>query len=61
MNDLGLTAPAAQPSPTPVVPDMSFDDAMIAKNQRMADPSWRDKYLAGDVGAKAGMEALVQA
>jgi hypothetical protein len=60
-NDLGLTTPTAQPSTTPVVPDMSFDDALLAKNQRMADPAWRDKYLAGDVGAKAEMDALVQA
>jgi hypothetical protein len=58
-NDLGLQ-PAPAPA-VPIVPDMSFDDAMLAKSQRLADPAWRDKYVAGDVGCKAEMDALMQA
>jgi hypothetical protein len=60
-SDLGM-APPPEPAPsTPITMDMSFDDAMLAKTQRLADPAWRDKYMNGDVGCKAEMDALMHA
>jgi hypothetical protein len=60
-NDLAITAPAQSSPAAPVTADMPFDDALLAKNQRIADPAWRNKYMAVDVGCKAEMDALVQA
>jgi hypothetical protein len=40
---------------------MSYDDAALAKAQRLGDPAWRDRYMAGGIAEKAEMDALVQA
>jgi len=34
-NDLAITAPAQSSPATPVTADMPFDDALLAKNQRI--------------------------
>jgi hypothetical protein len=60
--DLGIApAPAPTAPATPVVPNMSYDDAPVAKSQRMADPGWRGRYMKGGIAEKAEMDHLMAA
>lgn len=47
-------------APTPSAPEMPYDEALSRKQERLADPVWRDKYYNGDVECRAEMDRIVR-